>query len=236
MTMRGLLILGAVLTVASATVDAAAFRLAFSKAENIEIFVDHADGAAWCSPLLKVRAVHGGEPDQAALARLLPRLGSLLDAQCPAATRIEWASTTPDGRPVARGTSTKAQQWALRTDAMPPVAAAPDKGEAVAPAPAPVAPELAQAAPAAPPDAPQAAAAPAPPPEPPTPATARTLPPVALQMPAPQTPAPPTPPPPRCRPPRLRLLRRCPAARKRLRPPRRRARRRQSRNRSRTLQ
>jgi hypothetical protein len=204
MTMRGLLILGAALAVASATVDAASFRLAFSKVEDIEIFVDHADGAEWCSPLLKVRAVYGGKPDHGALARLLPRLGSLLDAQCPAAARIDWASTTSDGRPVARGTSTKAQQWALRTDAAPPVAAAPDKGEAAAPAPAPAPAELAQAVPAAAPAPPQAAVAPAPPVEPPPPDSARTLPPVALQTPAPRTsPAPSSPavPPPALQPP-----------------------------------
>ncbi len=140
--------------VAAATAGASAstesFRLAFSKAENIEIFVDHAGRSEWCAPALKLRAVHGGEPDQQALAGLLPKLGALLDKQCPQASLIEWTSTTADGKPVARGTSAKADRWAMRTT---PVAAAP-----AAAAPAAPAPEPAAAAPA--PVTPQSTAAP----------------------------------------------------------------------------
>ena len=112
---RVLPIVTVALLATSVPVGAESYRLAFSRAENVEIFVEHAAGAAWCSPRLEVRAVYGGAPDQEALARLFPKLGALLDAQCPAAGMIEWVSTTADGRMVAQGTSAKAELWALRT-------------------------------------------------------------------------------------------------------------------------
>ena len=38
------------------------YRLAFSKSENIEIFVEHAAGTPWCAPrICRLRAVHGGK-------------------------------------------------------------------------------------------------------------------------------------------------------------------------------
>lgn len=104
---------------AGAAAPTASFRLAFSKAENIEIFIDHAQRGEWCAPELKLRAVHGGKPDPQALAGLLPRLGALLDRQCPQAARIAWTSTTADGKPLASGTSTKADRWAMRTASAP---------------------------------------------------------------------------------------------------------------------
>ena len=110
-----LVIVTVALLVTSMSVGAASFRLAFSRAENVEIFVEHAEGVAWCSPKLEVRAVYGGAPDEDALSRLFPKLGALLDAQCPAANIIEWVSATADGRKVAQGTSAKADLWTLRT-------------------------------------------------------------------------------------------------------------------------
>lgn len=159
-------IVAAVMTTALAAGAAAStgsFRLAFSKAENIEIFVDHASGSEWCAPTLKLRAVHGGEPDLQALAGLLPKLGALLDRQCPQASNIHWTSTTADGRAVASGTSAKADQWALRTApaAAPVVAASPAPAvPSSTPAAAPPAPAAAPPAPAAAPPATMPAASP----------------------------------------------------------------------------
>ncbi|MCZ4306494.1 hypothetical protein O4G98_17290, partial [Zoogloeaceae bacterium G21618-S1] len=126
-------LVGVVCLVATSAL-ADSYRLAFSKSENIEIFVEHAAGTPWCAPHLSLRAVHGGSPDTAALARLLPKLGALLNNQCPKATALDWVSTAGDGRAVAKGTSSKADLWALRVapaTAVPPVAAA-------APTPAPL--------------------------------------------------------------------------------------------------
>jgi hypothetical protein len=146
--MRPIPCLLAALVVASAPVlGAERYRLAYSRSADIEIFVTHATGASWCAPTLQISAVHGGTPDAAAFGQLMPKLGGLLDAQCPEATRIEWSRTTRDGQVLARGTSAKADQWAVRALPSPAVAAAPvatpdAPGVAVAPlpeAPAPVA-------------------------------------------------------------------------------------------------
>lgn len=179
----------------SVPAGAESYRLAFSRAENVEIFVEHASGTQWCSPRLEVRAVYGGAPDQEALARLFPKLGALLDAQCPAATMIEWVSTTADGRTVAQGTSAKAELWALRT--LPAVVAGSGAGstpaaETVASAPvmpAQETPVVARAVePIASPPAPVAAT----PTEPAAPAAAPPEPgPVAPASPVPPAPAPP---------------------------------------------
>lgn len=144
-----LVIVTAALLATSLSVGAASFRLAFSRAENVEIFVEHAEGVAWCSPKLEVRAVYGGAPDEDALARLFPKLGALLDAQCPVAGMIEWVSTTADGRKVAQGTSAKADLWTLQTapaavaevDTGSPPAGAVASGPEVRPLPTPPVPE-----------------------------------------------------------------------------------------------
>lgn len=86
-------------------------RLAFSKAENIEIFVEHAAGAPWCSERPDLRVVFHGAPDMAALERLMPKLGALLGQQCPQASDVTWRSQDSAGKVVAAGISSKAGQW-----------------------------------------------------------------------------------------------------------------------------
>jgi len=86
-------------------------RLAFSKAENIEIFVEHAAGAPWCSDRPDLRVVFHGAPDMAALERLMPKLGALLGQQCPQAGDVAWRSQDSAGKAVAAGSSSKADQW-----------------------------------------------------------------------------------------------------------------------------
>lgn len=98
---------------ASAPAFAETFRLAFSKAEQIEIFIDHPAGSEWCSPELAMRAVYGAQPDQEALARLMPKLGALLDKQCPQAADIVWQAQDASGKTLAHGTSAKAGNWML---------------------------------------------------------------------------------------------------------------------------
>ncbi|MBT0961467.1 hypothetical protein [Denitromonas iodatirespirans] len=194
------------------------YRLALSKSENIEIFIEHAAGSAWCSPRLSLRAVHGGAADTAGLARLLPKLGALLKSQCPQASALDWVSTTADGKPFANGTSSKAELWVLHTTpakAMPPLAAAapnpaPEVREPQKPAPAqtpePAPPPASTPTPAPPPEtapppaappvplpAPEPLPAPKPAPTPPPPIAAPVPAPAPTATPAPATPAPATP-------------------------------------------
>ena len=71
-------VLGLLALSLSAFAGDASHRLAFSKAENVEVFVDHRAGELWCAPALQMRFAFGGEPSLEAVERLMPRLGGLL--------------------------------------------------------------------------------------------------------------------------------------------------------------
>lgn len=185
-------------SVGSAPAHAEAYRLAYSKAENIEIFIDHANGAAWCGPQLNLRAVYGGTPDAAALGRLLPKIGVLLNKQCPQASDLRWTSVNSAGARVAEGTSAKASGWTMQMAAAPaavapaavaPAAAAPAAAAPAVAAPATAAPAAAVTATASPTAAAPTAAAPAVP----TPAVVATAATPAAEQAAPQAPIPPAP-------------------------------------------
>ncbi|NLC36766.1 MAG: hypothetical protein GX772_10055, partial [Alcaligenaceae bacterium] len=149
---------------------AESYRLAYSNAEQIEIFVEHAAGTAWCAPHLNMRVIYKGEPNPSGLATLMPKLGGLLTQQCPQATDITWKSETAQGALHAGGTASKAGLWAIVPDnaavvaeaaaeaAPAPVAAAAETAPAPA-APVAAAPEAAPAAAAPVAAAPEAAPA-----------------------------------------------------------------------------
>lgn len=58
-------------------------RLAYSKAENVEVFVDHLEAQPWCSATLNLRFAFTGEANIASVERLLPKLGGLFGAHAP---------------------------------------------------------------------------------------------------------------------------------------------------------
>ncbi|MGG4605378.1 hypothetical protein ACLPHM_11355 [Paenalcaligenes sp. Me131] len=89
------------------------FRLAYSKAEDIEIFVENASADNWCKPELALRAVYGASGDTEALGRLLPKLGALFAQQCPQAQSATWRAINNQGTQVADGISQGATGWAL---------------------------------------------------------------------------------------------------------------------------
>ncbi|WP_158890227.1 MULTISPECIES: hypothetical protein [unclassified Pseudomonas] len=140
-------------------------RLAYSKAEDVEVFVDH-PAAAWCAPDLALRFVYGKAAEAVAVERLMPKIGALLGKQCDQAERLTWTATgSTDAR--LNGTATKATAWTAQVQNPAAVAAAP--------APAPVAPPK-----AAPAEAPAATA----------PETAKqATPPAVTEAPAPAAPA-----------------------------------------------
>ena len=160
---------------------AAAYRLAFSKGENVEVFVDHADNQPWCTNPLALRFAFAGKPDNDAVARLLPKLGGLLASQCPSAATVTWKSYNAQGQLVANGAAAKAEEWSSHV-VLADVPAGPVAEVAAAPVSEP------NPAPVPPVPAPVAAAAPVPPPAPaPAPAPA-----VAADPVPPPTPVPPT--------------------------------------------
>ena len=94
--------------------EAASHRLAYSKAENVEVFVEHADGQAWCSDNLTLRFAFANTPDVAAVERLLPKLGSLFSSQCPSAQQLSWTSQHANGQAHASGKASLASGWAVQ--------------------------------------------------------------------------------------------------------------------------
>lgn len=124
---------GAGLYAASAAAED--FRLAYSKAEDIELFVENASADNWCKPELALRAVYGASGDTEALGRLLPKLGALFAQQCPQAQRVTWRAINSQGTQVADGISEGSAGWALLIQTPEPTvasavqAAAPDVAE-----------------------------------------------------------------------------------------------------------
>ncbi|TCQ87228.1 hypothetical protein [Pseudomonas sp. JUb52] len=142
-------------------------RLAYSKAEDVEVFVDHA-AAAWCAPELALRFVYGKPAEAVAVERLMPKIGALLGKQCDQAERLTWTATgTTDSR--LNGTAAKATAWTAQVQNPTAVVAAPAPAPveppkaAPAETPAATAPETAKpATPPVVPAAPEPAALPAP--------------------------------------------------------------------------
>lgn len=150
--------------------EAAEHRLAYSKAEKVEVFVEHADGQPWCSANLQLRfAFSDAAPDSNAVSRLLPKLGGLIGSQCASANQLSWYSSNNAGQRLTSGTASQAGGWQAQIASAPAtqpaepaaVAAAADPVSVPAPAPAqPSAEPVANATPKAAPSTPTPAAAP----------------------------------------------------------------------------
>lgn len=101
-------------------------RLAYSKAENVEVFVDHSEAQPWCSETLKLRFAFKAEANMASVERLLPKLGGLFGAQCPAASELSWQSLNQNGQLQAQGSASKSAGWVAQiAQSAAPVAAVP---------------------------------------------------------------------------------------------------------------
>ena len=120
--------------------QAESHRLAYSKAENVEVFADHADGQPWCSANLQLRFAFANTPGNEAVQRLLPKLGGLITNQCASASQLSWRSVNSQGQQIASGTATQASNWLAVLDAPAPVPAAAPATPAPAVAAAAVAP------------------------------------------------------------------------------------------------
>ncbi len=154
--MRSLLTLS--LLALAVTAEAASHRLAYSKAENVEVFVDHADGQPWCSPNLQLRFAFTAAASTEAVQRLLPKLGGLIGTQCANASQLSWHTVDSQGQRLASGSATQAGNWqaVVNAPAPAPIAAVPAAALATAPAASPQAESQASIAvsePSAPPAA-----------------------------------------------------------------------------------
>lgn len=123
-------------------------RLAFSKAENVQVYVDHSAAQPWCSATLNLRFAFTGEANTASVERLLPKLSGLFGSQCPVASDLNWKSLNQNGQLQAQGSASKAAGWVAQiAQSAAPVAAVPavvtEAVPTVAVVAAPVAPPVA---------------------------------------------------------------------------------------------
>ncbi|NLY14555.1 MAG: hypothetical protein GXZ10_13180 [Gammaproteobacteria bacterium] len=125
-----------------ATAQAQEHRLAFSQAQQVEVFVDQASDNNWCQPELALRfAFDLEQANLSAVENLLPKLGVLFGQQCPAAQKVTWQALNKAKTVQASGTASKQAAWLMTQDqAAVEVAAAPAATVAPAVEPAVVAP------------------------------------------------------------------------------------------------
>ncbi|NLY12573.1 MAG: hypothetical protein GXZ10_03020 [Gammaproteobacteria bacterium] len=117
-----------------ATAQAQEHRLAFSQAQQVEVFVDQADGANWCKDELALRFAFSLEhANLTAVESLLPKLGVLFSQQCPAAEKVTWQALNKDKKIQASGTANKQTAWMMNqdpTESASQIAAAPVAAQA----------------------------------------------------------------------------------------------------------
>lgn len=101
------------LIAASFSVQAAddAYRLAYSKAENVEVFVDHPANQPWCAGKLRLRFALGQGAKDDVVERFMPKIGGLLRTQCGQATTADWQSVNHTGKVIANGSASSAAGW-----------------------------------------------------------------------------------------------------------------------------
>lgn len=116
-----------------ATAQAQEHRLAFSQAQQVEVFVDQADGSNWCKDELVLRFAFGLEhANLDAVENLLPKLGVLFSQQCPAAEKVTWQALNKDKDVQAAGTASKQTAWLMQQApavSVEQIAAAPEAVE-----------------------------------------------------------------------------------------------------------
>jgi len=111
-------LLGLALAVSAQAAD---HRLAYSEANQLQVFVEHPDNSAWCSEKLSLRFADPGAANQVILAQMMPRIGALIERECSSATELTWHSVGADDQILQTGTSSAAGGWAL-VEAKPAVA------------------------------------------------------------------------------------------------------------------
>lgn len=88
-----------------------AYRLAYSKSDDIEIFIDGATQDSWCKEALDLRIVGGANATLEGFSSLLPKLGGLFAQQCPQTNTLTWRFVDQTAKELAQGTSSAAQGW-----------------------------------------------------------------------------------------------------------------------------
>lgn len=73
--------------------------------------VKNSNPASWCGKSIPLRIVSAQSQDPAVLNDFLPRVGNLLEKQCPKAGHLPWTLTDKRGEKLASGEAAKARGW-----------------------------------------------------------------------------------------------------------------------------
>ncbi|WP_416260201.1 type VI secretion system-associated protein [Gibbsiella quercinecans] len=105
---------GAIALLAMPAVHAANYRLVYSPSQKLEVFIDDVKNnkpESWCAKSIPLRIVSGQSKDAAVLDDFLPRVGNLLEKQCPSVAQLPWQLTDKGGQTLAEGNAAKNQRW-----------------------------------------------------------------------------------------------------------------------------
>lgn len=131
---------GAALLIASNT-WAQDYRVVTSPSLKLDIWIDNVKDktpASWCRAELPLRIVTGGGKSPDVLKDYLPRVGNFLETRCAMLKTVHWQLTDKNGKALAHGSASRAQEWALKVESDAPAAAVTTEAPATAvPADAP---------------------------------------------------------------------------------------------------
>lgn len=127
------------------------YQVVQSTSLKLDLWIDNVKNntpEGWCARELPLRIVANGQKDPALLDDFLPRVASLLQKQCASLRQINWQMNDSDGKKLATGSASKAQDWAVKAAAPASAAAAvtPPAATPQTAAPLPTAEELSPAA------------------------------------------------------------------------------------------
>ncbi|WP_369794862.1 type VI secretion system-associated protein [Serratia sp. Ag1] len=90
------------------------YRLVHSPTLKLEVFIDDVNNSkpeSWCANSILLRITSAQSQNTSVLTDFLPRVGSLLERQCPKVVEIPWIFTDKQGNKIASGSAKKSQKW-----------------------------------------------------------------------------------------------------------------------------
>ncbi|KEY58990.1 hypothetical protein SRDD_20750 [Serratia sp. DD3] len=105
------------------TASAENYRLVNAPTLKLEVFIDNISNSkpeSWCENSIPLRITSAQNKDSLVLNDFLPRVGNLLEKQCPKVEQLRWVLTDKQGSKITSGNATKNQKW--KPIAQPPEA------------------------------------------------------------------------------------------------------------------
>jgi hypothetical protein len=95
-------------------VHAENYRLVHAPTLKLEVFIDDVNNSkpeSWCANRIPLRITSAQSNDAQVLSDFLPRVGSLLEKECPKVAELPWILADKQGNKIASGTARKNQMW-----------------------------------------------------------------------------------------------------------------------------